>query len=161
MVIARFICAALLVLASAFCLSRARALAAPELAPQSNSSSAEKFLIAGTLLHKDGLPAPRKTVFFFFMQDGVAYAKLGLQAGVIKVVSPSGKSDIKGRFTIEVDPALIKEWRAISTAFTIGFLDENRQPLPLTRNGVPITVNFDDQGKSKKVDLGEITVDLK
>ena len=129
-----------------------------EQTPPSKTNS-ERFAITGILRSKDGSPVMRKTVYFFLVQNGVAYAKLGMQDEKISVVNPRGESDDEGHFAIDVDPALIKEWQAITKDFTIGFLDEKSQPLPLKREGVQIIFRFDETNRGNKLDLGPVTVE--
>jgi len=126
-----------------------------------SKSNSENFTITGSLRGKDGSPVTKKTVYFFLVQNGVAYAKLGMQDEKISVVNPRGESDDGGHFVIDVDPAVVKEWQAITKVFTVGFLDERSQPLPLKRAGVQITFQLDEKNKNKPLDLGEITVDSK
>jgi hypothetical protein len=158
-------CSILVAACTAFstsCSAQSTTQSAPsiEQKPQSKANS-EKFVITGILRSKDGSPVIRKTVYVFLVQDGAAYAKLGMQDGKITVVNPRAASDDKGRFAIDVDPARVKEWQAITKDFTVGVIDGENRPLSLKRGGVQVRFQFDEKNKDKKLDLGELTEDLK
>lgn len=106
-----------------------------------------KLVITGVLLSIDRSPMAGETVYFFKVEEG----SISLMFKDGKAINPSGVTDSKGKFIIEVKPPPVGE------IFTVGI---NRLgSVGLSRGGIPINLKIDKE--TKNIDLGEIIFEWK
>lgn len=106
-----------------------------------------KLVITGVLLRSDRSPMVGETVYCFKVEEG----SISLRFKDGMAINPSGVTDSKGKFVIEVKPPPVGE------KFTVGI---NRLgPVGLSRGDIPINLKIDKE--TKNIDLGEIIFEWK
>jgi len=92
--------------------------------PDNKSSVADtgNFTIKGVLLNKDGTPIKGETISILHVQDGRVSGRLSFSDGKETYADPSGKSDEKGKFTIQFSTKFIEE--SPNKEYTIGLRSE-------------------------------------
>ena len=116
------------------------------------------FTIAGSLLTPQGQPVRGESVYIFIFSDGQSFAQLGMVADRIVPVNPSGRTDDRGRFRIEVGSAFIRRHEGLTTRYTVGIY-RNGQPVPIGMQGTQGVFDLELVAKAhRRVDLGSVTV---
>jgi hypothetical protein len=120
---------------------------------KSQETSVGKIIITGTLLKNDDSPMDGLVVCLFVVTD----KSMTLEINDGQISNPNGKTDAKGKFTIEADPNYIKDGQK----FTVGIIGNNRfgGTKAVQRNGMPFTLKFSSKDRTKRFDLGKVTVE--
>ena len=100
-----------------------------------------KIVINGTLVRKDNSPVVGKEVFLLLVKN--KKPTLSVEEG--KIVNPSGRSDQKGRFIIEVNRAFLLN----SSEFTIGIGDAFFNIKSLRQHDVSVIFDIDKKTTRK------------
>lgn len=134
-----------------------------ESSSKSNQSSSAKFHVTGVLLNKDRSPALDKSVVLEEISGEGGTRKSELKFAVIdgtmQLANPHARTDAKGQFDIEVDPALAeekKEFGLIVLDLSLPAKGPRTSPPFLSVGGKRVT--FKLGGPPTEIRLGEIVI---